>query len=553
MLKMSHTLLSIFALSTTTVSTFANANSCEGELFSINSGRGAPGVLFSLQEQDKTAKALSMAEFSSSAMAYDSTLKRMYYTSSPMPFEYKVDLSELDAPAEVLAQIPVQGDRFKYNRLAYYDFETKTHHRVDGITKSLIGMTYDAQNDQLLANSYTKLYSIDKSNGNATTLMHFDGVEGEYRGDLVIKDETLYLVTSSAVYLIDRSDPQNYSMSKLSDHNLIAVTGATLAQNGDMLISRTVINDHGHKNQSELYKLNPNTGGTCLVATLPLRINDLATNTDSSVACYTQDPCALDNKITLLSNTIVNDLDHTWRTYGFGSTNFFAPAVFTSAPTFNGGHGGVNRLQNVSPTSFEVAFKEWNYLDQVHPNKESFDYMVLEQGRYTMADGTVLEVGSFELDGTKSFDNISFEQTFSANPYVFLQVQTYEGGHTIATRVKDISTTGFKAAFFEQDTLNEGHTTEVVSYIAIVPSTGSTGTLDTHAGAKGYNLFSADIDHNGGQIGEHFYVLAEETSKDAETAHTLETLHVLDVAGVSLVQQVSSNGGDNLSIRRIQQ
>lgn len=550
---MPHSVLWVYALSTATLSTFANANSCEGELFSINSGRGAPGVLFSLQEQDKAAKALSMAEFSSAAMAYDSTLKRMYYTSSPMPFEYKVDLSELDAPAEELAQIPVQGDRFKYNRLAYYDFETKTHHRVDGITKSLIGMTYDAQNDQLLANSYSKLYSIDKSNGNATTLMHFDGVEGEYRGDLVIKNEELYLVTSSAVYLIDRSDPQNYSMSKLSDHNLIAVTGATLAQNGDMLISRTVINDHGHQNQSELYKLNPNTGGTCLVATLPLRINDLATNTDSSVACYTQDPCALDNKITLLSNTIVNDLDHTWRTYGLGNTNFYAPAVFTSAPTFNGGHGGANRLQNVSPTSFEVAFKEWNYLDQVHPNRESFDYMALEQGRYTMADGTVLEVGSFELSGTKNFDSISFEQAFSANPYVFLQVQTYEGGHTIATRVKDISTTGFKAAFFEQDTLNEGHTTEAVSYIAIVPSTGSTGTLDTQAGAKGYSLFSADIDHNGGQIGEHFYVLAEETSKDAETAHTLETLHVLDVAGVSLVQQVSSNGGDNLSIRRIQQ
>ncbi|AOT07589.1 hypothetical protein [Pseudoalteromonas luteoviolacea] len=553
MLKMPHSVLWVYAISTATLSTFANANSCEGELFSINSGRGAPGVLFSLQEQDKTAKALSMAEFSSAAMAYDSTLKRMYYTSSPMPFEYKVDLSELDAPAEVLAQIPVQGDRFKYNRLAYYDFDTKTHHRVDGITKSVIGMTYDAQNDQLLANSYTKLYNIDKSNGNATTLMHFDGVEGGYRGDLVIKGGELYLVTSSAVYLIDRSDPQNYSMSKLSDHNLIAVTGATLAQNGDMLISRTVINDHGHQNQSELYKLNPNTGGTCLVATLPLRINDLATNIDSSVACYTQDPCALDNKITLLSNTIVNDLDHTWRTYDFGSTNFYAPAVFTSAPTFNGGHGGVNRLQNVSPTSFEVAFKEWNYLDQVHPNKESFDYMALEQGRYTMADGTVIEVGSFELDGTKHFDNISFEQAFSANPYVFLQVQTYEGGHTIATRVKDISTTGFKAAFFEQDTLNEGHTTEVVSYIAIVPSTGSTGTLETQTGAKGYSLFSANIDHNGGQIGEHFYVLAEETSKDAETAHTLETLHVLDVAGISLVQQVSSNGGDNLSIRRIQQ
>jgi hypothetical protein len=553
MLKMPHSLLSIFALSATTLATQVEANSCQGELFSINSGRGAPGVLFSLQEQDKTAKAISMAEFSSAAMAYDSTLNRMYYASSPIPFEYKVDLSELDAPAEVLAQIPVEGDRFKYSRLAYYDFATKTHHRVDGTTKSVIGMAYDAENDQLLANSYDKLYSINKSDGSATALMHFDNADGQYRGDLVFKDGELYLVTSSSVYLIDRTDPENYSMSKLSDHNLIAVTGATLAQNGDMLISRTVINDHGHKNQSKLYKLNPHTGGTCLVATLPLRINDLATNTDSAVACYSQDPCALDNKITLISNSISKDLDHKWRTYSFGDTNFYDPAVFTSAPTFNGGHGGVNRVKNVAPNSFDVAFKEWNYLDQVHPHKESFDYMALEQGRYTMADGTILEVGSFELDGTKTFKDISFAESFANNPYVFLQVQTYEGGHTIATRVKDISNTGFKAAFFEQDTLNDGHTTETVSYIAIVPGTGSTGSLETQSGSKAYSLFSADIDHNGGHIGEHFYVLAEETSKDSETAHTMETLHVLDIAGVSLVQQVSSNGGDNLSIRRIQQ
>ena len=548
---MSHNLLSVFALSSITLATFANANNCEGELFSINSGRGAPGVLFSLQEQEKTAKALSMAEFSSAAMAYDPTQDRMYYASSPIPFEYKVDLSELDVSDEVLAQIPVQGDRFKYSRLAYYDFATKTHHRIDGRTKSVIAMVYDAENDQLIANSYTKMYAINKEDGSATTLMHFDD-DMQYHGDLVFYGGDLYLVNSDSVYLIDRTDPQNYSMSKVSDHNLITVSGATLAQNGDILVSSNVINDHGYKNQSKLYKLNPQTGCTCLVATLPLRINDMATNTASSVSCYTQDPCNLDNTITLLSNTIVKDLNHTWRNYDFGRTNFYSPAVFTSAPSMNGSHGGVTRLKNVSPLSFDVAFKEWNYLDQVHPHKETFDYMALEQGVYTMADGTVIEVGSFELDGTKKYKDINFAEEFESNPYVFLQVQTYEGGHTISTRVKDISMTGFKAAFYEQESLNDGHVTETVSYIAIVPGTGTTGSLETQSGSTGYSLYTADIDHTGGQIGEHFYMLHEETSRDAEKAHTMETLQVIDIAGISLVQQVSNNGGDTLSIRRIE-
>ncbi|OCQ23486.1 hypothetical protein A7985_05980 [Pseudoalteromonas luteoviolacea] len=549
MLNMSRAVFPLLIASSSVYSSVASANSCLGELYSINSGRGAPGVLFSLQEQDKSAKAISMAEFSSAAMAYDTSLNRMYYASSPIPFEYKVDLSALNASPEVLAQIPVQGDRFKYTRLAYYDFATQEHHVVDR-TKSVIGMVYDEVNDVLIANSYTDLYEIDKGTGVATKLMHFGDIDGQYRGDLVFYQGQLYLVSSTSVYLIDRTDENNYELIKQADHNLIAVTGATIGQNGDVLVSRAVINDHGHRNQSELYKVNMQTGGTCLVATLPLRINDLATHSGAPVACYQADPCALDNKITLVSNSIVKNLDHKWQSHSTADANFFAPAVFTSAPSFNGSHGGVNRLRNVSPTSFDVAFKEWNYLDQVHPYKESFDYMALEQGRYTMADGTVIEVGSFELNDTKVFKQTSFSQSFASAPHVFVQVQTFNGGHTIATRVKDITTTGFKAAFYEQDTLNEGHVYETVSYIAIVPGSGSTGTLETQSGSPTYELFSEDINHTGGQIGEHYYLLVEETSKDKELNHTMETVHVMDIGGISLVQQVSSNGDDNLSIRR---
>jgi len=411
-------------------------------------------------------------------------------------------------------------------------------------------MVYDEQNDVLIAHSYTDLYEINKTSGEATKIMHFGGIDGQYRGDLVIHQGDLYLVSSTSVYLIDRSDSNDYKLVKQADHNLLAVTGATVAQNGDVLVSRTVINDHGHKNQSELYKVNMQTGGTCLVASLPLRINDLATNTAAPVACYQADPCALDNKITMVSDSIVKNLDHLWQAHSTNGANFYAPSVFTSAPSFNGSHGGVNRVKNVSPTGFEVAFKEWNYLDQVHPYKESFDYMVLEQGRYTMADGTVIEVGSFELNDTKVFKQTDFSQSFASKPHVFLQVQTFNGGHTIATRVKDITVDGFKAAFYEQDTFNDGHVYETVSYIAIVPGSGSSGSIETQSGSSSYNLLSANIDHNGGQIGEHYYLLVEEASKDKELNHTLETVHVMDIGGVSLVQQVSSNGDDNLSIRR---
>lgn len=548
MLKFSNIALATVALSSALVSTKAFANSCQGELFAMNSGRGELGVMFSLDEQNKAAKAESLAKYSSSAIAYDPSTNRTYYASSPMPLEYKVDVSGLDLSEEMYQQLPVRADKFRYNRLAYLDHATGEHVEV-GITESVIGMAYDSASDKLLAVSYTTLYSIDKNTGEAEALADFSKADGLTRGDLVIQNGELYLITSTSVYSIDRT---TYKRTKLSKHNLVAVGGATVGQNGDLLISRTVINDHGHKNESLLYKLNPYTGGTCLVATLPVRINDLTTNTANSVACYTQDPCGLDNTIPYYSEAVIKQLDHNWKTYDFGSQSFYEPMVFTSAPTFNGGHGGANRVKDITPYGFTVSFQEWQYLKnkRKHPNIESFDFLALEAGRYTMTDGTVVEVGSFTLDDTRVFDQVNFGDSFNAKPHVFLQTQTFNGHHTITTRVKDITETGFKAAFFEQDAYDNGHYPEQVAYFAILPGSGSTGTLETQVGNKAYSLHSDEIDHTGGKIGKHYYILAEDQSVDREVKHAKETVQVIDIEQVSLAQHTSNNGPDNFSIRR---
>ncbi|TMP44639.1 hemolysin [Pseudoalteromonas citrea] len=286
MLKTSLTLpaLSLIAIG---ISTSGYANECQGELYGINAGRGDLGLLFSLNEEAQTAQANSVAKFSSSALAFDSTSNRMYYAASPRPTEYEVDISGLAISADELAHLPIKGKKYRTTKLAYYDFTSQSHTTV-GTTKSVIGMVYDSQNDVLLANSYSKLYQINKETGEATELASLGSVSGKYRGDLVIKDSKLLLVTSSSTYEINRS---NYSLSLLSSHGLTSVTGATLNQAGDVMISRTLINDHGHANKSQLYVLEPSTGSTCLVATVPVRLNDLATNTNQPVACYTNVQC----------------------------------------------------------------------------------------------------------------------------------------------------------------------------------------------------------------------------------------------------------------------
>ncbi|MBQ4847675.1 DUF1735 domain-containing protein [Pseudoalteromonas sp. MMG005] len=286
---MTKTSLTMPALSLIAISICAPsyANECLGELYGINAGRGDLGLLFSLNEEVQSAQAKSIAKFSSSALAYDNSNNRMYYVASPRPTEYEVDVSALAISADELAHLPIKGKRYKSTKLAYYDFASQSH-TIVGTTKSVIGMVYDNQNDTLLASSYSKLYQIDKQTGEATELASLGNLLGKYRGDLVIKGSQLLLVTSSSTYEINRS---TYALTLLSNHGLTSVTGATLNQAGDVVISRTLINDHGHANKSQIYMLEPNTGSTCLLATVPVRLNDLATNTNQPVACYTNVQC----------------------------------------------------------------------------------------------------------------------------------------------------------------------------------------------------------------------------------------------------------------------
>jgi hypothetical protein len=277
----------LIALSTATTTLTSYANECQGELYGINSGRGDLGIIFSLDEREDSAKGVSVAEFSSSALAYDGTNNRMYYISSPRPSTYKADISELVLSDDDKKNLPISGKKFRTTKLAYYDFDAKSH-TVVGTTKSAIGMVYDPQSNKLLSKSYSKLYQIDPETAETTELASFDSTSGKYRGDLVIKDDRLLLITSSSVYEINRT---NYQLTKLSSHGLSTVTGAALNPFNEIVISRTLINDNGHSNKSNLYILKPDTGKTCYLSSIPVRINDLATHTGQSVACYTEDPC----------------------------------------------------------------------------------------------------------------------------------------------------------------------------------------------------------------------------------------------------------------------
>ncbi|MFY8297451.1 Calx-beta domain-containing protein [Pseudoalteromonas sp. SS15] len=295
-------MLSSLAIAISTASLSLSANECKGELYGINAGRGETGILFKLDDQLQTVKANSVAKFSSAALAYDAQQNRIYYVSAPRALAYKVDIGHLNLSSADKKHLPIAGDRFKYTKLAYFDVETQTHTEV-GRTKGVISLVFDKANNRLIGSSFSALYEINPQTGEYTKLADLGVLSGKYRGDLAFYNDELILVTSTSAYQVDTSD---YSLKKLSKHHLTAVTGATVDHAGNLIISRTKINDFGQTNKSELFKLNPHSGNTCFISEVPVRLNDLTTNTSETTTCYTAPLCETD-PLPIISLSAIED------------------------------------------------------------------------------------------------------------------------------------------------------------------------------------------------------------------------------------------------------
>ena len=278
------------------------------------------------------------------------------------------------------------------------------------------------------------------------------------------------------------------------------------------------------------------------------RINDHTSSNISRFVASGLLACSLMSPTVVFSYTGQDiQIDENTVSLDYGQT-ISTPAVFVTPPTYEGTDPGVIRLENVSQNGFDMSFVEWLYLDGTHAIEE-VDYFALSEGRYELSDRSVWEVGSFEISGNKTFYDVSFDQSFSNNPYLFLSIQTSNGGHTVTIRAKDITSSGFKASLFEEDALSDGHTYEKISYLAIATDQNITFSPATLS-APDYSLDSRNITDAGVDVGGYTFYNQEEESADSETAHTTETIDFLTLDGMIFAQQVTSNGSDTTSLRK---
>lgn len=249
--------------------------------------------------------------------------------------------------------------------------------------------------------------------------------------------------------------------------------------------------------------------------------------------------------------------NHNFKTFSFNNISNAIPVVIAGVPTRASGDPGVVRLSNAGVSSVKLKFQEWDYLDTSHPT-EQIGYMALTPGRHPQNDGSLWEAGTVSLGGTVATDswlNVNFAQAHGSVPKVFAVAQTYEGTATVAVRLRNISATGFQVALQEEQATQDGHSTELLGYIAIsAPSTtGSLRIEDSQAtvtNTASYQLRAISMTGSEKNMGGYHLWVEEEKSADDEIAHASETVAVLEINGQVFAQMQSFAGADPAAMRR---
>ena len=240
-------------------------------------------------------------------------------------------------------------------------------------------------------------------------------------------------------------------------------------------------------------------------------------------------------------------VDYNWSTVTL-PTLFSNPVVIAGPPSYHNAKGGVPRLRNLTDGTFETRFQEWDYLNGEHP-EENIPYLVLEIGRQTMADGSVWETGIFPLDGTGSWKSQHFDQPFAKTPQLFLTLQTANEGQAVTVRAKQVTTKGFQAALFEQESkMPSGHAEETVGYLAVYSPTGS-GEVNIGGKNQPYLVQQPTVDERWTPVLSSSLSLQEETSGDADTDHGDEKLSVLALGKQLYAQDITSLDVDPVALR----
>jgi PKD repeat protein len=394
----------------------------------------------------------------------------------------------------------------------------------------------------------------DGSSATGATTSHAFTTAGSYGATLTVTDSNG--LTSSANTPVVVSEPVAVNVAPTARVNATPVTGtvplvvtfdasASVDSDGSIASYTWNFGDGG----SASGKTVTHTYATAATFTATLQVADDKGATASANTSITAQPVQ-EQQVTSLDIEMGEvTVTGNWVRVSLSST-FQNPVVIAGPAGFNDAAPGAIRLRNVDSTGFEIKFAEWNYLDGVHP-EETVSYLVMEKGRHALADGSMVEAGSFT--GTTNPKTVAFSNVFTKTPVVLSTIATANEADAISGRIKAISTAGFSYYFREQEKNQNKHANETVNYIAWEPGKGTIGSLQfevantANAVTNGwYNiayqtsfsqtpLFLADMQTTNNTDTSALRVqqqavsglqlkVEEEQSKDSEVTHPAETV-----------------------------
>ncbi|MCH9697233.1 MAG: right-handed parallel beta-helix repeat-containing protein [Gammaproteobacteria bacterium] len=259
----------------------------------------------------------------------------------------------------------------------------------------------------------------------------------------------------------------------------------------------------------------------------------------------------IDNTTTVYSTSTT--INHGWKTIQIPDPVSFerTPVIIAGIPTLNGFQPGVAQINNVSPGQFDIRFKEYEYLDGFHLN-EQIAVMAGEPGQVQLDDGTVIEFGWFDLNTSPRWQPVSFSGAFPQAPAVFLTVQSADNDRAVMARSRNVNSSGFQAAFYQQESNQNQFISERVGYMAVYhPQSNGNLTVNTDSGSETLNFEINDnsMNHQPYTINNRSIHMQEEQSRDPERFHVTENVQTFQLGEQLFGQIASANGDDTAALR----
>ena len=309
-------------------------------------------------------------------------------------------------------------------------------------------------------------------------------------------------------------------------------------------------------------------------------ILDMASSQDITDIPSTESENPPDTNIVIAEIGQITDINHQSQTIVLDH-NFINPVIFAQPLSRNGSDSSTIRITDIQSDRFSAYLQETTLINgNEHSGshtRESFSFLVLEQGVWELGDGTIIEVGNITTNATTRSDwqNITFSHDFTDTPVVLTQVQTQNDATFVRTRQDNTNKDGFQVALEEEEAyLNSGHETETIAWLAISPGQGNwdgntfiarntgdqvnhnwhtidfgsnfsnapkfLGNIATYDGSDSSGLRYQNLTKGRVQV-----MIEEDTSNDSETGHTTENVNFLAIEATGTLTGAST--GDSLT------